>query len=274
MATYQRLLTRTLSSLVITIALSVRGQVIFTDNFDIVPSPQWGNQRGSWDASNGGYRSFEPSSVNYSGLPFVLRDFIVDVDINDVADGGIWLRSDAQGLNGVVLVTGGRGWGYGDTRGGHSLYWHVMHNGSPGELMEGVDGLFEPGVSDIHIRVEVRGDVYSAFLNGSSTPTTSLTNSEYSSGHVGLYGFSSQSFDNFVLSGTCPATSIRLSEVEICWPSLSDQFYRVEYRSDFTTNSWLPFATDIVGTGAQLCVYDKISRDQPKRFYRVVCPAD
>jgi hypothetical protein len=79
------------------------------------------------------------------------------------------------------------------------------------------------------------------------------------------------------LSGTvqdCPRSSIRTSEVEICWPSRSNAVYRVDYRSELTTNSWIPLFTNIVGNGETLCVYDKITVGQPYRFYRVNCPTE
>jgi len=75
-----------------------------------------------------------------------------------------------------------------------------------------------------------------------------------------------------VTAQDCPRASIRLSEVEICWPSRSNAVYEVDYRSDLTTNNWLPLFTNIVGNGETLCVYDKIAPGQPQRFYRVPCP--
>lgn len=70
----------------------------------------------------------------------------------------------------------------------------------------------------------------------------------------------------------CPPARIRLSEVEVCWPSESNQLYQVDYRSSVTTNAWIPLFTNILGNGMTNCVYDKIDRGQPQRFYRIVCP--
>ena len=82
---------------------------------------------------------------------------------------------------------------------------------------------------------------------------------------------------NFVVSelqldaDILPVTaSIRVSEVEICWLSLSDKTYEVEYRSSLTTNTWTPLFTNIAGNGATICVDDKIVAGQPQRLYRVV----
>lgn len=183
-------------------------QVIFIDNFDAGASALWSNSWGDWFAANGVYSAAQPQNIppTFTGLPFVLQNFSVDVDINQVADGGLWLRCDASGTNGVLLVTGGHGWG-GGARGGNagrSLYWHVITQANwnnPPILDEAFNVFTNPGVENVHLRVEVVGNLYSAFLNGSTNATTSLleTNLTYSSGHVGLYDFSTQTFDNFVL---------------------------------------------------------------------------
>jgi hypothetical protein len=46
--------------------------------------------------------------------------------------------------------------------------------------------------------------------NGSSTPATTLTTSAFTSGGVGLYDFSAQTFDNFVLSTVPEPSSLAL----------------------------------------------------------------
>jgi hypothetical protein len=61
-----------------------------------------------------------------------------------------------------------------------------------------------PG-DDIHLRVEVIGNEYRAYLNGSTTPTTSFVTDRFSSGRVGLFDASSiQQFDNVVLDDLAP----------------------------------------------------------------------
>jgi hypothetical protein len=80
--------------------------------------------------------------------------------------------------------------------------------------------------------------------------------------------------DNFQMTdGECPPSSIRISEVEVCWQSQSNRQYRVDYRSALeTTNMWVPFPTNIFdGDGQVICIYDKIPPQRPRRFYRVVC---
>lgn len=89
-------------------------------------------------------------------------DFVIEVDMNNIADGGIWLCGTPDGLNGVLLVTGGNGWGFGDrgANAGRSLYWHQIVNGSFSAGLNPVSSLFDPGVSDRRVIIEVIGDTY------------------------------------------------------------------------------------------------------------------
>jgi hypothetical protein len=168
----------------------------FSDDFSSGPSPLWGNEVGAWSASGGVYSASAPGNFpnSHSSLPFELEDFALEVDINDVGDGGIWLRSteapaSSIGIQGVLLVAKNS-----------SIYWHVVPNGSTyGGILNDSGPEFSPG-DDVRLRVEVTGDNYSVFVNGSATAATSLTSSLFPSGRVALYDFSPQTFDNVLLS--------------------------------------------------------------------------
>lgn len=64
-----------------------------------------------------------------------------------------------------------------------------------------------------------------------------------------------------------PDLSIRVSEVELCWPAAADKTYQVQYRSDLTTNLWANLGNTIPGTNGFVCVRDAITSVQ--RFYRL-----
>lgn len=75
-------------------------------------------------------------------------------------------------------------------------------------------------------------------------------------------------------SPICPEATIRMSEslsseIEVCWASLSNRLYTVEYRSDFIGNTWLPLFRNVVGQCGVICVGDRLN--QPQRFYRIIC---
>lgn len=126
-----------------------------------------------------------------------------------VGTGGIWLRSAAApgtttGITGVVLAIGGS---YPS-----GLYWHIDSDGnSYGQVLSPVSGLFNPG-DTVHIRVEVQGNTYAAYVNGSSTPATTLTTNAFSSGRLALYDFSASghSYDNVSVAVPEPSSGLLL----------------------------------------------------------------
>ncbi len=171
----------------------------FTDSFESGASPSWGNNFGGWVAAGGVYSAGNPSNFPgaASALPWVLDDFSLEFDVNDVQDGGVWLRSSAApgsiGRVGVLLVTGVGG----------GLYWHVVTDGGNyGASLGAVGGLFTPGVSDPHFKVDVSGSTYSVYVDGGAVPVAVLNSGAFASGQVALYDYSAQTFDNVVLSGT------------------------------------------------------------------------
>lgn len=170
----------------------------FFDHFTSGASGFWSDTYGAWVSSGGVYFATQPPNPPpLTLLPFSLKNFVIAVDVHNASDGGIWLRSDALGNNAMVLVFGG---GFG----GDGLYWNPRVGGVWGAGVNpggsGVSG------SDIQIRVEVQGNVYRAFLNGSSIPATTLVDSTFTNGLVGLYDngpqvygdwLHAQAFDNF-----------------------------------------------------------------------------
>lgn len=179
-----------------------QAQVVFTDNFAGAPSPLWANQRGNWTVANGVYFAQEPNHQppTYTSLPQVLGDLDVEMDINGVNDGGVWLHADDTGANGVLLVTGGF------LHTGTGFYWHEVVNGNYGPVLGNVNSLFTQG-QNIHIRVTVRGTTYSVYMNNSSTPASTIDSSLFPTGRLGLYDFAveQQTFDNVVLRKFCSA---------------------------------------------------------------------
>ena len=169
--------------------------VLFTDDFNSGAKADWGNEVGNWAASGGVYNAQNPgnSPMTYSSVSTLpsLTDFIVELDINPFNDGGIWLRS-SDNSHGVLLVAGGDSGTY------NGLYWHVI-NGSVGPV-QGKTPLAGLQGNNVHIKVEVIGTTYKAYVNGAGTPLTTLTDSTFASGRVALYDYSTEAFDNVTIS--------------------------------------------------------------------------
>ncbi len=67
-----------------------------------------------------------------------------------------------------------------------------------------------------------------------------------------------------------PLVTIRVSQVEVCWNSISNLTYQVQYRSDLTTNLWTSLGGCIRSTNSTSCISDPIVVGQPQRFYSVL----
>jgi hypothetical protein len=201
--------------------LKARASIVsFSDSFSPAASSLWSDSSGHWTTSNGQYFAQVPSNspVTFTGLPFDLTNFTVDVTVNSLGDGGVWLRTEGTDLvngspqDGILLVTGGDGYGQGARGGtaGTSLNFNIVQNGVLSGAEE-VDNVFTPGTTH-NLKVVVSGDTYSAFVDGSTTPTIVFTNSIYSDGDVGLYddqpnvagggSGTPQTFSAFSVSGT------------------------------------------------------------------------
>lgn len=64
--------------------------------------------------------------------------------------------------------------------------------------------------------------------------------------------------------------SLRVSQVELCWPSTSGSMYQVQYRSDLTTNIWTDLGIPVQGKDSTTCIYDAVLPGAPRKFYRFV----
>ncbi len=177
--------------------VSAEAATLFTDNFNTGPSPLWGNEVGGWVASGGAYYATAPNNMPnaYSSLPYNLTDFSIDFDINNVMDGGVFLRMEPApgttfGVKGILLNLK-------IPDGGPKIYWHVFNGDT---ATPPLNIAYVPYGNNPHVHVEVSGNIYAAFLDGSSTPATTLVATDYSSGRIALYDFSGQSFDNVVLT--------------------------------------------------------------------------
>jgi hypothetical protein len=73
-----------------------------------------------------------------------------------------------------------------------------------------------------------------------------------------------------VVATAMPVATLRVSEVELSWSSVSHQSYQVQYQSELTTNQWVNLGSPVMGTDARTSILDKVAADQPRRFYRVI----
>ncbi len=67
-----------------------------------------------------------------------------------------------------------------------------------------------------------------------------------------------------------PMLSIRVSQVELCWSTVPNVVYQLQYRPVLTTNSWVDLGPPVTGTGRSACETDSLAPGDAQRFYRVV----
>jgi len=131
--------------------------------------------------------------------------------------------------------------------------------------------LYDPAAGNLVLSLQIEGS--------GSAVTFDVVSGDPASGLV--YGFSPSTVTTGVIGGPDPhviqftfepppLVTIRASQVEVCWNSISNLTYQVQYRSDLTTNVWTSLVDCVRSTGSTSCVSDPIVVDQPKRFYRVV----
>jgi hypothetical protein len=187
------LMTVVLVALGLMLSSPAAAAVLFFDTFNTGVRPEWRNESGQWIANGGVYY---PATGPYGHTSTVgglsLTDFVVDVDINNVASAGVWLRY--SGSSGVLLS--------GRQAPESDIYWHIVSNGSFSAPINRV--VWDRGNTNVHLRITVEGNVYKVFVNGLTTPITTLTTSAFASGTVGLFNNGAiggvQTFDNFQVS--------------------------------------------------------------------------
>jgi len=67
-----------------------------------------------------------------------------------------------------------------------------------------------------------------------------------------------------------PIATIRVSEVEVTWNTVSNRVYQVQYRSALTTNAWVNWGAPVTGTASMKSIQDAVPADRPQRYYRLV----
>jgi len=187
--------------------------IIFSDSFSSGEGQAdslWNNEY-AFVVENGAYNAVFPNNNPLAVTTIknlTVTDAVVDVDILGSVDGGIMLHT--QGLagngnmNGVLLVVKPE-----------SIYWHVVRNGGDWTSYN-VSTLYAASGTDLHVTIQITGDTYEAKVyrlsDNQLVGQTTLVNSTYSSGGIGLYDYvAAQRFDNVEVSIPEPATMLLLS---------------------------------------------------------------
>ena len=167
---------------------------LFFDDFTSGPSPWWGHENGTWVVTDGEYHATTGDNYSciYSSLPWQVTDFTLEFDIKDPlkpyggGDVGVFFRSSDWGHGYAWILNGG---GF--------TYAHVNTTGGWGPITPGPTG---PWTSDVHLRLEATGNIYSGYING--TFIGSMGDLTWPSGKVALYEWGNRRFDNVALTAS------------------------------------------------------------------------
>ncbi len=163
----------------------------FFDDFDAGPKPAWEVLSGKWGMAQGKYTLTDISGSPVTGVSVVgdsgWRDYTVEADISglDTQIGGFsgdYIHSKASRAAILVRIQDD-GRAVGLIVDEYFLDWEILE-GDSWTVVSGTraDGYGEEGT---HIKVEVRGSVFAAYVDGKMI--TSFSDDRFPSGKVGLW---------------------------------------------------------------------------------------
>jgi hypothetical protein len=162
--------------------------VVHRDPFDGAPTLPWTSVRGAWQVTAGQYVAQAPGNLPPTAalLPYDVADFSFEVDVIDPADGGLWVRTNADASAGVLLVV------FPDR-----LYWHVISDPISGPYTAYGEAPIAPPLGSGGGRIRVTGDgaILRAYVDERPLAITTLDLAavtsppglNYLRGRVGLY---------------------------------------------------------------------------------------
>ncbi len=67
-----------------------------------------------------------------------------------------------------------------------------------------------------------------------------------------------------------PSVCVHVSQVEVCYDTVTGAWYQLQYRSTLTAQEWTPLSSRwVAGDGERKFATDAVGSGQPQRFYRV-----
>ena len=129
--------------------------------------------------------------------------------------------------------------------------------------------LYDPAAGNLLLDIRLSGNGQAITLDIVTTNemVRKVLNTTSSNATTGTFGGPTQ-VTQFTFEPP-PRVTLRASQVEVCWNSISNLTYQVQYRSDLTTNVWTSLMDCLRSTGSTSCIVDPVVVGQPQRFYRV-----
>jgi hypothetical protein len=227
-------------------------------------------------SSDGWTKSHNGTSARWASSGGNPGGYVEYLNISPVAPAPTYIRAPARFL-GVWSPLDGRG----HLRYDHGVFEQTTVQGTfpHAVIISGPGGSAtwtgaEPGAPSsgwTNIIVPIRGEVWQVTSGSWSSILTNVTTLDI---RYELYrtsgGVDREGVDNVQLDFDRPQLSIRCSQVELCWSSVSNRVYQVQYRSTLTTNLWVDFGSALTASSPTTCVTDAVLPGSPQRFYQVL----
>jgi len=171
--------------------------LIFFDDFDAGPKPDWEVLSGTWGMAGGKYTMIDISGGSVAGISLVgdpsWRDYVIEVDVTGLYSPGdesyyygneAMNRDDLRMSRAAILVRAQGNSDYvGLIVGAEHIEWGTLIDDRwsvvSGTLVDGY------GAEGTHLRIEVRGDVYVAYADGKMI--TSFSDGRFPGGRAGIW---------------------------------------------------------------------------------------
>jgi len=158
----------------------------FSDDFDAGPKPDWDVLPGKWGMARGKYTLTDISSSPVTGVSVVgdaeWHDYTVEADVSGLAHGS-WEGSGDDGMAAILVRIQDDGRAVGLMVDKDFLDWEILDGDSWTVVSNTRVGGY--GESGAHIKVEAKGNVYAAHVDGKMI--TSFSDDRFPSGKVGLW---------------------------------------------------------------------------------------
>lgn len=267
-----------------------QGDVFITEGFSGNPSPAGGTNLPDPSATGFGTitargRAFRIGPYNSSATT-QLNTWILGLDATETLD------IDGSSLTSFGVLFSAVGYNSTDTNNGvitvlysdatsQTFDWDVADsNGS------GLQGLAGVAITEMDLYNVASGSFFGAndrrswFVQNFTGLDSNKSISSISLSTAGIGDASMDAeFGIYAITATAapPRLSIRISQdeprasqVELCWDTLSNEVYQLQFRSSLTTNMWLPFGSTVTGDGLRYCTYDSVPPGQAQKFYRLL----
>jgi hypothetical protein len=128
--------------------------------------------------------------------------------------------------------------------------------------------LYDPAAGNLLLDVQISGG------GGTSIRWDAITGNPsvrllYANGSATVGSFGNVAVTQFTFE-PAPVVTICPSQVEVCWQSISNATYRVEWQSEVSGGIWTPLADCVRSTDVTTCIQDALTPGTPRKFYRVV----